>query len=384
MQFKKALRTLGLSSSVWFGPLNSRRPSLALDTAFAQPDLREVVLELYSDGLGDVINLVVLIQEIAARAPQAQIVVVTNHSKIPFHFCAQNVRTVSSLPERPKTSATSTVYVNLTDNVRYHLYCPHWLQYLLIAGLGTYTRQNDPFPFLNPAAFSDFAARLLQIQQGRPLVLFHMQNVRTDWAGRNTHLQNLLETARAVQTAGYAVVEVGNDNSPTGEFPHLAPLRIEELIYAMRVGSGFVGIDSFPMHVAALYDKPILGFFAATYPDVVLPPVSRLITLRDEELRCNGCVYMTRPVSYNRCILGTQACQRRLPTEYLLERQQQFLNLLAHPEATVPGPSAAQLEHMLRMAQLLFEQTLVLERFPLGGFVSASLRRKIRTLIAAD
>jgi hypothetical protein len=150
--------------------------------------------------------------------------------------------------------------------------------------------------------------------------------------------------------------------------PHLGPLSATELLQAMRDAHGFIGIDSFPLHVAALFDRPTLAFFGATYPSVVLTPVTRLVALRNEALACNGCVYVTRPVGYNVCHFGDQRCGEPLPGAQLDACADRFLALVADADAAPPLPPVAELEAQLRAQQMTFEAALVIDnaRWPLA------------------
>ena len=377
------MTTIEFPSSVVFSPTDRLKPSLGVGAAFRDPTLRRVYLEFNSNGLGDVVNLVPLIQEIGALRPDIAILMVSSQWKIPFRWTAPNVSTLQAPPPKADRNATGTLYFDLTPHVRFHLYCPHWLQFFFITGIGTYTGRGDPFPLLDEREVASFSSRLSDaVGNARGYILVHLENTRQEWEGRNTDPENLLAVARVLAKNGYRVLEIGNENPPSGEFAHLGMLTLEELIYAMKFCDGFVGIDSFPMHLAALYDKPLLGFFAATQPEVVLPPVTRLTLLRNEAIPCNGCVYITRPRDYNRCTLGHLECTQRLPESYLMEQ-------LADFERSIEGgiqhlPMAAEQQHSWRMAQLLFEESLLLDRARGKRFVPNELRRRIAASISSE
>ena len=291
---------------------------------------------------------------------------------------------MSTLPTAPiDYDRENSLYFDLSHEVRYHSYAPHWLQYFAITGIGQYTHRPDPFPLLPAADFQQFDERLTAaVGDARGFVLLHLENTRVEWEGRNTDPENLRMIARELVKRGYCVLEIGNENLPGSEFPHLGKLTLEELTWAMKRCDGFVGIDSFPMHVAALYDKPLLGFFAATLPEVVLPPVSRLTVVRNEAIPCNGCVYITRPRDHNICVLGHLECAHRLPDSYLLGQLDLFLISMAPTERVIPDRFA--LEQTWRMALQLFEHGVLLDRLRGKRFVGSELRRQVAAIVSTD
>jgi ADP-heptose:LPS heptosyltransferase len=362
------MRTIVLAPSAWSrrrAPTRSQRGTSALLPAgrrspprqWLGPQPRRIYVELRSHGAGDVINLVPLVRELAARHPAATVFVVSNHDGLPFSSLAANVRTLPALPADERIDGDDACHLDLTPWVRYHLLCPHWLQYLLIAGVGSCTVGGDPFPLLPSGVPARLASALAE-----PYVLLHARNTRAEWQGRNTDPANLRHLVERVRARGYRVWAIGNDADPVDGVPHLGSLTATELMQAMRGAHGFVGIDSFPLHVAALYDRPSLAFFGATYPSVVLTPVTRLVALRNEALACNGCVYVTRPIGYNECHFGDQRCGEPLPAERLDDCAERFAALLADAQAAPVLPSTAELEAQLRAHQLAFEEAIVIDQ----------------------
>jgi ADP-heptose:LPS heptosyltransferase len=376
------MTTIYFPSSIVFGPPDQLKPVLGPSAAFRDSALKRVYLELNSNGLGDVINLVPLVQEIAALRPDVAVIVVTNQSKLPFRWCAPQVTTRPDTPSEEDRTGPGSLYFNLSRDVRYHLYAPHWLQFFAITGIGQYTYRGDPFPLLPERELREFDARLAAtVGSQRGFILLHQENTRIEWEGRNTDPENLRVIARALAQQGFRILEIGNDNPSGGEFTHLGKLTLEELTWAMKRCDGFVGIDSFPMHVAALYNKPLLGFFAATHPEVVLPPASRITVLRNEAIPCNGCVYITRPRDYNRCVLGHLECAHRLPDAYLLKRLERFVESMTDAGSM---PDAQALEHSWRMAQQLLEQSVLLDRLRGRHWIPEDLRQRIAASVSSE
>jgi ADP-heptose:LPS heptosyltransferase len=370
-------------SSTALGPVNHLKPSLGRGEVFRDPALQRVYLELNSNGLGDVINLVPLVQEISAARPDVAIVVVSNQWRLPFHWTAPNVSTVASPIDVSRQREKGSRYFDLSAHVRYHLYTPHWLQFFFITGIGTYTPQPDPFPLIDESQLDEFKTRVAGIVgTARGYILLHLENTRRDWEGRNTDPENLLVIARRLAAEGYCIIEIGNDNPPSGEFTHIGKLSLDEFTVLTKRATAFVGIDSFPMHVAALYDKPILGFFAATQPEVVLPPVTRLVAMRNESLACNGCVYVVRPRDANRCVLGHLECAHALPAAYLDDRFEKFLKTIDCRGRERPTRHAR--EHLWRMAQLLFEEDTILDQTRGKRLVPGDVRARIAAAISSE
>lgn len=93
------------------------------------------------------------------------------------------------------------------------------------------------------------------------------------WPGKTWPDERFLEIARAILAAGWGVVTVGNGRGLI--HPHSLDLRnrttVGQLAGVIERCRLFVGIDSFPMHVAIGCGIPTVGIFGASSPEMVAP-----------------------------------------------------------------------------------------------------------------
>jgi len=111
----------------------------------------------------------------------------------------------------------------------------------------------------------------------------------TGWAGRNWKPDRFDEISRKLRAEGHFVVCVGKGD-------HLVPCDLDlrnkttmaELAYIIKNSHLFVGIDSFPMHVAQTFNVPSVCFFGSINPALrVMSENIKGITAPD--LPCLGC-----------------------------------------------------------------------------------------------
>jgi hypothetical protein len=312
---------------------------------------KPLYLRLNSKGAGDVLNLVPVIQVILQEFPECT--VITNHWQLPFQLVSPRCSAVS---DATVPSRISNNYYDLTAIVNYHSYCPHWIQYFLLLKLLPKALDQDPFPLLPPRDFADLKGL------NAPFVVFHTQSERREWQGRQTHPDNLRAIIAYLHRQGISTVEVGN-NIPVlhpESLSLLDKLSYEDLTWLMKHCSGFVGIDSLPMHFASLYGKPILGFFGATLPQQVLPGLTPVIKLGHPELACLGCVYESRPPDFNVCPLGAPPCEGRLPVSRLEGAAAEFCRWMSDKAyfARITAGVRVCPDHVMRAGRRDFEEDL--------------------------
>lgn len=83
---------------------------------------------------------------------------------------------------------------------------------------------------------------------------------------RNIHGLNWNEVARFLSDSGYKVIQVGKNNQNIENASHINT-SIRDLICVISKASLFIGIDSFPSHLAAIFKIPSLIFFGAINPN---------------------------------------------------------------------------------------------------------------------
>ncbi len=110
----------------------------------------------------------------------------------------------------------------------------------------------------------------------------------TNWAGRNWTSSNFDEIARRLQK-NYKVVCVGKgDHLVPCHFDLRNKTSIAELATIIKNAKLFVGIDSFPFHVAQTFDVPTVCFFGSILPESRI--ISDKVTaVSANTLACIGC-----------------------------------------------------------------------------------------------
>jgi GT2 family glycosyltransferase/ADP-heptose:LPS heptosyltransferase len=119
-------------------------------------------------------------------------------------------------------------------------------------------------------------------------IVFHSGN--TKWAGRDWSSVKFEILANKLRSEGHKVVCVGRtgDHKVTSDLDLMGKTSIKELAYVIKNAKLFVGIDSFPMHVAQTFQTPGVCFFGSVDPksrligDCITPVVAA-------GLGCLGC-----------------------------------------------------------------------------------------------
>jgi GT2 family glycosyltransferase/ADP-heptose:LPS heptosyltransferase len=134
----------------------------------------------------------------------------------------------------------------------------------------------------------------------------------SDWAGRSWQQKNFFEISQRLLDSGENVVLVGK-YTEREKIPCTLDLRVksnvEQLAWIMKNAKAFVGIDSFPMHVAQAVDLPGVAFFGSVDPACILHN-KKMRPVRAEHLPCIGChnkqKFQARAT--HTCDIGTQEC----------------------------------------------------------------------------
>lgn len=141
------------------------------------------------------------------------------------------------------------------------------------------------------------------------------------WVGRQWAIDRFDQVSKALQRQGWFVVLVGNQATPKiacdedirekSPFSVLAPL--------MCGAELFVGIDSFPMHVAQAANIPLVAVFGSIDPAFRLMPSPWRKGI-SANVGCLGCHhYLPAPRSYtDKCIRGRQVCMEGIDVDMVL------------------------------------------------------------------
>jgi ADP-heptose:LPS heptosyltransferase len=147
-------------------------------------------------------------------------------------------------------------------------------------------------------------------------IVLHAGN--TGWAGRDWSLLRFEVLANKLLKNDYKTVLVGSgrDHYVSSTKDLKGRTTIHELAYIMKNARMFVGIDSFPMHVAQTFNTPGVVFFGS------INPATRLIrdnirTVKVDGLPCLGCHHrQPAPCTVTvHCETGTKECVNGISIE---------------------------------------------------------------------
>lgn len=135
-------------------------------------------------------------------------------------------------------------------------------------------------------------------------VVFH--TTQTAWVGRNWHRERFNKIALKVQEAGYKVVAIGAEDGHKVPCDYDMRKRMSVTEMATLIGNAelFIGIDSFPFHVAQFTKTPSVVFFGCVDPktriyseDVIGMSDTTTPVTAHSGLTCLGCHHRKLPPS---------------------------------------------------------------------------------------
>lgn len=135
---------------------------------------------------------------------------------------------------------------------------------------------------------------------------------RTMWAGRNWSTLKFDALTKKLKESGHSVVVVGtpSDHKTTVcDLDMRGKTSVHQLATIMKNATYFVGIDSFPMHVAQCFHVPGSAFFGSILPKTRLIRPNMKPVLADG-IKCLGC-HHRRPTPCTAttvCEVGVQDC----------------------------------------------------------------------------
>lgn len=153
---------------------------------------------------------------------------------------------------------------------------------------------------------------------------------KTNWAGRDWPVENFIEIANRLIALGERVTCIGRggDNLVPGTDMR-GKTSIPELAGIIKKAKLFIGIDSFPMHIAQTFDIPGICFFGSIDPSLRIysPAMSGL----KADIPCIGC-HHRRPTPSTvtaTCETGTLDCVKMVSVEQMWRGIQKLLDVNA-------------------------------------------------------
>lgn len=155
------------------------------------------------------------------------------------------------------------------------------------------------------------------------------------WVGRSWEKASFRELAIRLHNAGFQIVCVGgkSDNFVPSDVDVRDKTTVGELATIIKDAKLFVGIDSFPFHIAQAVQTPCITFFGSVDPKtrVLRDNVTAVVA---KDLPCLGCHSRKTGLSYctDVCETGDQACISRVSVDQMWSEVSSFL-VLNQPDA---------------------------------------------------
>jgi ADP-heptose:LPS heptosyltransferase/GT2 family glycosyltransferase len=156
--------------------------------------------------------------------------------------------------------------------------------------------------------------------EGLPESYVVMHAGKTMWAGRNWSTLKFDALSNKLRAAGHKVVCVGtwSDHKTTScDLDLREKTTVGQLATVIMNAKMFVGIDSFPMHVAQVFEVPGACFFGAIKPETRL--FNKAIRpIFSDGLKCLGCHHRkpTPCTATTTCEVGIQDCINNVSAEH--------------------------------------------------------------------
>lgn len=176
---------------------------------------------------------------------------------------------------------------------------------------------SDCKMFLNTKFVSDLPNNYVTMHAGR-----------TNWVGRDWSSAKFDIMSKQIQQLGYKVVCVGTgaDNKVSCDLDLRNKTTIPELAYVIKNSKLFVGIDSFPMHVAQTFDVPGVCFFGSISPETRIVS-SKMLPVVANGLKCLGCHHRQNApcVVTSSCETQLLDCINQVSVSQMMTRVQEVL-----------------------------------------------------------
>ena len=155
---------------------------------------------------------------------------------------------------------------------------------------------------------------------------------KTNWAGRDWPSENFYKLSELFRSMGEKVVCVGKyteDDIPC-DVDLRGKISIPQMHWVLKNAKLFVGIDSFPMHVAQVAKTQGIAFFGCVTPELRLfSPNMTGITAKN--LSCLGCHHLKQAPSTatTTCITKNLDCIKMVSVEDMFELAKKKLNIVS-------------------------------------------------------
>ena len=152
---------------------------------------------------------------------------------------------------------------------------------------------------------------------------------KTNWAGRDWPHENFKQLVTKLLNRGENVVCIGKHSED--EIPCTLDVRgctnISQLVWIMSKAKLFIGIDSFPMHIAQVANIPGVAFFGCVKPELRIYN-KKMIGITAKNLDCLGCHHRhPAPSTVTKvCETGTFDCIKNVSVNDMMELVKKILS----------------------------------------------------------
>lgn len=138
---------------------------------------------------------------------------------------------------------------------------------------------------------------------------------KTGWAGRDWKQDRFAEVA-AKLTLPLFIIGQPDDRGIAYGVDLRGQLSMHQMAFLIRSAALFIGIDSFPMHIAQAFDVPGVAFFGSVHPHLrIVSSAMKAVTAHN--LPCLGCHhrYLAPCRKTTKCLRGDYACENEVTSD---------------------------------------------------------------------
>lgn len=211
------------------------------------------------EAIGDVLLTTPLIAELHRQNPKSEIYVETNYPEL-FRDNPAVARAGSAFPEVYRWATVIDLDMSYENMPETNIVDAYFKTACI-------EREGDA-TYIYPNESERLAARSL-LAGSKKWVAVHPGP--TTWNGKNWPWSRWEQLCQHLLTSGWRVLLVG---APGPSLPNFMDLRgrttFHQLAAAMERCRFFVGVDSFPLHIAGTVGIPVVGLFGASSPQYIL------------------------------------------------------------------------------------------------------------------
>lgn len=270
---------------------------------FKRRNFKERILIKRETAHGDALLITPIIRALKAENAEREIFVETYHPDV----FEGNRDIKAALNSYTHTDFDRVIDLNLAYERRPNLHIVD--AYADAAGIAV----ENKLPVFNVQRSARIWASKFMI--GNPWTVFHCGP--TNWPGRDIEESKFREVSSWLRVKGFKTAVIGR---PSSSLPIEADFDArgitdspQKLAAVIERSSLFVGIDSFPMHLAQALKIPIVAVFGIVDPRLRLADVPFFKPVQAQEVSCLGCHHVgPAPKTAGKCLRDRPICMERI------------------------------------------------------------------------